>query len=319
MISIDKCPVCGNSSSLLIFEGKDRLHNKQGVFSVNACKSCGLYYLNPHPDSIEINEYYPESYICYQTAVEDEPSRIRRLDRKYGLYKRYRQIIRRVPKPGYILDIGCATGLFLNSMKLKGWKVYGIEPSPLAAQYAQQRFGLDVVQDSFESAGLDNNIFDVVTLWDVFEHVSNPLQTIQKIWDVLKPGGLLVINLPNPESWDRYMFGKYWAGWDVPRHYQLFTRKLLVEYLERAGFKVLEVQSFTGSHGVLVLNIQFWLADWKGPEIIKKNLIPIVRSIPARVVTYPFFWLISRLNKSATMTLFAQKKENKTENVIATE
>lgn len=274
---------------------------------MQVCLSCGQNYLTPRPGPDELERYYPQDYISYPLAIEDEPSPLRRFDRAYGLHKRCREVIRRAGPSGRILDVGCATGIFLNGMQQRGWQAVGVEPSHYAVEYARSRFGLDVVEGFLEEAHFPGESFDAVSLWDVLEHVPSPADTLAEIARLLKPGGWLVLSLPNPESWERGWFGPYWAGWDVPRHFHLFNRAVLKRYLENAGLWLSEVTSFTGRHGVLVLNVEFCMTDWNAAPETKQQVSRAIRSLPARALTWPFFSVADRLNKSSVMTVFARK------------
>lgn len=294
----------------MLFEGRDRLHGQGGNFTIVECASCGLIYLDPRPDSTEIDRYYPEDYISYPKAIEDESSKFRKLDRRYGLYKRCNEVIKRTGKAGRILDVGSATGIFLYGMKQRGWETFGVEPSHHAAEFARKRFNLEVVEGYLEEAHFESGYFDVVTLWDVLEHVPSPRETLKEISRILKPNGWLVLSLPNPNSWERKWFGKHWAGWDVPRHFHIFNQNTLTRYLQTADLKLVEISSFTGRHGVLVLNIQFWLTDLRLPPTVKKWILGVSKSLPARILTYPFYNVADRLNKSSIMAVFAQKQRS---------
>jgi SAM-dependent methyltransferase len=232
---------------------------------------------------------------------------LRRLDRRFGVYKRCQEVIKRAGKSGRLLDVGSATGVFLNGMRQRGWDVYGVEPTKYAAEYARKRFDLQVQEKYLEEAEFDEGFFNVITMWDVLEHVPFPDQILAKISRLLQPGGWLIMTLPNPDSWERKWFGKYWAGWDVPRHFHIFSRETLGRYLNEAGFGQMEVASFTGRHGVLVLSVNFWMTDGKASEQLKRAVNTIIKSIPARVLTWPFYNLADRLNKSSIMSVFVQK------------
>ena len=301
------CDLCHHSHFKALFLGSDRLHGKPGDFWVLECEDCGLYSLYPQPNQDQIAEYYPNTYISFPKAIEDEKSLLRRLDRSYGLEKRCREIIRCAGKRGRILDVGCATGIFLNGMRQRGWICLGVEPSFYAVNYARERFHLEVYEGYLEDVEYPDEWFDAITMWDVLEHVPNQEQVLDKIGHLLKRDGWLVISLPNAESWERFIFQKYWAGWDVPRHFHIFTPKTITRLLESRGFKVEKIKSFTGRHGVLVLNFQFLITEWKVPIWVKRTILTIIRSLFARVLTYPYYMVADACNKSSIMTVFAKK------------
>lgn len=310
MITIHQCDLCGNKNQKTLFQGGDRFHDQEGVFKIVECTFCGLIYLTPRPESAEIERYYPEDYISYPIAIEDEISFFRRIDRSYGLEKRCRQIIRRVGDTGRLLDIGCATGIFLNGMKQRGWKVSGVEPNHRAADYARNRFNLEIENSYLEEAAYKDDTFDVVTMWDVLEHVPSPTNTLKEISRILKPDGWLVLSLPNPNSWDRKWFKEYWAGWDIPRHFHLFPIQTLENYLNQVGIQTKEIKSFTQQHGMLALSITLWVKETNAPDLLKTGLIKFINSIPARLLTRPFYFLTDRYIRSSTMVVFGQKTWN---------
>ena len=165
------CNVCKADDFIVLFEGPDRLDNLPGLFRLVRCRRCGLIYLNPRPDRNEIHQFYPEDYLAFQKAIDDDRSFLKRLDRRYGLYKRYRSVIEEQPRSGRILDIGCATGLFLAEMKNRGWETLGIDFSKSASDYARKRMGLEIITGDFLEVNLPAHSFDVISLWDVLEHL----------------------------------------------------------------------------------------------------------------------------------------------------
>jgi 2-polyprenyl-3-methyl-5-hydroxy-6-metoxy-1,4-benzoquinol methylase len=307
--SIEPCIQCGCTDFITLHTGSDYLYGNQGVFSIDQCLKCQLITIHPRLSAEESEKYYPEHYLSFPIAVEDEKSKFKKIDRWYGREKKCQEIIKRTSKPGRILDIGCATGIFLSGMKLHGWECYGVEPSGFAAKYAKERFQMDVYNGYLEDAKYPDNFFDVVTLWDVLEHISDPINALLKISKILKPDGLLVINLPNAASWERFIFGKYWVGWDIPRHYTFFTPQTIRALLKQMNFSVNEIMSFTSGHGALVLSISFMLTGEKVDPWIKKTTLWMLKSYIARIITYPGYRLMQKWNKSSFMTIFAQKDE----------
>ncbi len=309
-----ECKRCSSTDFILLHPGRDRLHGITGKFTVDKCKNCGLIAVHPPLSLGQIEKYYPSDYVSYPIAIEDEKSWFRKFDRKVGVNKRCDAILKRVgSKRGRILDIGCATGIFLNRMKQRGWDCYGVEPSDFAADYAQKRFSLDVFHGYLDDSLFEDSFFDVITLWDVMEHTPDPLDTLRTISRILKPDGLLVITTPNANAWERSLFGKYWAGWDVPRHYHVFTINTIKDLLNQASFCIKEIISFTGGHGAFVISLQFVLSNKRLPTWVKKMILVIFRSIPCRMIAYPYFAIAGRLNRSSIMTVFARKINNQQE------
>ena len=304
---INLCNLCGSNHAKKLLTGPDRLHSSDEEFNLMECQDCGLIYLSPRPGPDEIDKYYPADYQPFYKAIAEEPSFFRRLDRRYGLHRRCNEVIKRAGNSGLLLDIGCATGIFLNGMRERGWQVKGVELSEYAANYARERFHLEVTTGTLADAKFPENHFNLVTMWDVLEHVPDPAETLTEIHRIMKPGGWLVLSLPNPVAWERHWFNQFWAGWDVPRHFQIFSPQVIQQYLNRSGLQRTEIHSFTGRHGVLVLSVQMWLTSKNYSDRTKRWIMKIMQSLPARIITYPFYQIADRLNRSSIMVVFARK------------
>lgn len=302
------CMLCNGSKIEKLYDGKDLLIGVEGKFQLVGCRDCGLAWVAPELSNEEMEAHYPAQYISYPKAAEDEKNPITRRLRKFGIEKRVRRVIARTSQAGTVLDIGCATGGFLNGMQEHGWTCYGVEPSSYAAGYARQRFGLNVFHGYLKDASYPENFFDVITLWDVLEHIAHPKEDLAIIYKILKPGGLLTISMPNSDAWERFWFGKYWAGWDVPRHYYIYNQTNIGRLLSQCGFQVEGISSFTGRHGVLALSIEFWMRDHSLPGWLNKGISGFINSPVARAITYPYYSVADRFNKSSIMTVFASKK-----------
>lgn len=302
------CLVCGADEAAPFMEMRDRLLGLDGHFHLVRCQRCGLIYQSPQLTWAELSRYYPPEYHPFLPAIEDESLPWRRWDRRRGVDRRCRAVIARAgARAGKVLDVGCATGIFLDGMRRWGWETLGVEPNPVASAYARERLGLEVITAELETAGLSEAAFDVVTLWDVLEHVPNPRQTLAEVARVLRPGGLLVLSLPNVESVEARLFGRYWAGWDQPRHLALFPRPVLIRLLDEIGFTGTEITAFTGHHGTLVLSLDFWLGEKVPQPRLRAFLAGLARSWPARALTWPYYQVANRLCLSSIMVVFAYR------------
>jgi SAM-dependent methyltransferase len=301
-----RCNLCGADSPLLLLVGSDRLHHLPGEFRLVQCAKCGLIYQNPQLDAQEVLAYYPSHYHSYYIPVAKEQSRFRRFDRQWGVYRRCRVVQKRAGKAGRLLDVGCGTGAFLHGMQALGWQVYGSDLNPEVVECTQSYFGFDVRQGELCEIGYQDGFFDVVTMWDVLEHVHDPRGTLAEVARILKPGGWIIVNTPNPTGWDARLFGKTWAGWDVPRHLYLISPATMQRYLQETGFGPAEIFSFTGRHGALLLNLQLALDERVHNRRLRHMLMVIARSLPARAITWPFHRLFELFNQSLTFTAAAQ-------------
>ena len=200
-----------------------------------------------------------------------------------------------------ILDIGCGGGLFLSLLQQKGAQVTGIELSDSRAQYAQTRHGLLIDKHPIESAYWQDGYaqhFDAVTLWDVIEHVNYPFQTFQSAANVLKPGGLLVVDTPCRDSF-YHQFGAFTyrvSGGKFPTflnamysshlfgHKQIFSTTEMKDLFTSVGLKVVELKTFHE----LSFPYDFYLKKLLRSEFLVKLLLPAVKT---------FFWLFKIRNK----------------------
>ena len=138
---------------------------------------------------------------------------------------------------GRLLDVGCGTGKDLLRFQEAGWHVTGVELSPYAASLARARLGCEVVPGHFDEAPLEGRRFDVVRLSHVLEHLPSPRKSLGKMHRLLRPGGLLWIEVPNAASLERRLFHGHWFQWDLPRHLYHFTPATLVRLLRDTGFR----------------------------------------------------------------------------------
>lgn len=308
----DPCFICGSTEKTHLNAAKDLLHGFEGEFDLYTCSGCGVVSIYPQLQSNEIEKYYPEDYIAFPIAIDEEEKWAVRKDRQRGVDRRCKFTIERSGlETGSILDVGCATGVFLDGMRQRGWLTWGVEPSDFAANYAKKKLGLNI-KHGYLSAGLfpDSN-FDVVTLWDVFEHLPDPSETLGYIHKVMKPNGKLLITTPNSKSWDRKLFKDTWAGWDVPRHYHVYDQQALILLLEQHGFSFSEIKSFTGRQGAAAISIEFWLKKKGITEKTRKNIIKFYNSYFCRLLTYPYFLVLDGINRSSSMTVVFTRSNSK--------
>lgn len=301
------CVNCGEHSFLFRNKGHDRLYGIPGEFEILECAKCGLFSVSPKLPPKDIIRYYPEDYLCYVKAVEDETNIFKYLDRWRARERRVKQILKRSNTLGRILDVGCATGILLSGIQRYGWECYGVEPNLEAAEYARNRFGLEVFNGYLEDISFPDNYFDVITMMDVLEHIYDLTTTLKEVFRIIKPGGYFIGNIPNADAWERYLFGPHWVGWDVPRHYHVFTQKTIRQLLGAHGFTDVELFSFTGRHGAFMLSLYFWMEDKNGNVFLKKTIHFILGSFLFRLLMHPIFVLLEILNKSTTLSYSAKR------------
>lgn len=195
-----------------------------------ACDYCGHVYANPRWSEDEIVAAY--------TAVEDETYIAERSGRELTFDKHLAALEEHVgPANGRsLLDVGAYIGVFVEVAQANGWQACGVEPSAWAAAEAQRR-GLNVIQGTQDAADLQGSQFDVVTMWDVIEHVSEPLTEVQKAHQLLQPGGWLVVHTMDVHSPIARLMGSRWP-WLMDMHLHYFSQQSMAYMLEKAGFEV---------------------------------------------------------------------------------
>jgi 2-polyprenyl-3-methyl-5-hydroxy-6-metoxy-1,4-benzoquinol methylase len=194
---VDSCPACNGNDLLPHLRIKD-LSISGEYFQVVRCSNCACCVTQDHPPAESIGPYYnSEEYISHSDTKKGLLSTIYHLVRNYMLSSKA-TTIRRFSKlrKGVLLDYGCGTGYFLNKMKSVGWDVIGIEPDAGARAITLKLFGIKTNPAS-SLTELKNQSFDVVTLWHVLEHVHDLDNVLHHIARILKPGGKLIIAVPN--------------------------------------------------------------------------------------------------------------------------
>jgi SAM-dependent methyltransferase len=144
---------------------------------------------------------------------------------------------------GTILDLGCSSGSFLASLKKPDWIPFGIEMSEDVAQFARKRSGAEVFVGDILQARFQEGSFDVITCFDVLEHVYEPRKVLERVYHWLKPGGIFYILVPNIESGEARLFGSYWYGLELPRHLSHFSPTSLGRLAESVGFRSASVDA----------------------------------------------------------------------------
>ena len=302
------CDFCDSMGAQLVLEGRDLLHGLPGTFRLVQCENCGIMRQDPRPTKEAIEAYYPADYEPYVLAIDDEPSWVRRLDRRYGMAKRCRAISRLKPL-GRLLDVGCATGNFLHEMTRWGsWEVVGIEPNEEAAAYARQRYGLEIYAGTLEEIDLPPSSFDVITMWNVLEHLHTPHADLVRVRRLLKDGAWLVFSIPNLDSVDAKWFGPAWLGWDLPRHLYQFPRRALVDSLARLGFAVGGWRCLGGNFDAFMISARLYLESSSSPAVRRLSWLPqALRTSLVRLLTSPLLKLLERRNLATIVTVFAHK------------
>jgi 2-polyprenyl-3-methyl-5-hydroxy-6-metoxy-1,4-benzoquinol methylase len=197
------------------------------------CQSCGLVYTNPHRKANAILHKYEE--VVDKLYMEEREGRVLTFQRNLRPLEELMP-----PDQGRrLLDVGCHIGVFLEIAQERGWEAWGVEPSHWAAREAQSR-GLRVIEGTLDDVHLAKESFDVITMWDVIEHLTDPLRELRESHRLLRKGGLICIHTMNIESLLAKLMGSRWP-WLMEMHLYYFSPRTLGEMLRKAGFTVVKI------------------------------------------------------------------------------
>lgn len=242
MISYRQCPVCSSDHLNKILTARDYTASGES-FEIWQCAHCSLRVTQNVPEKEEIGRYYKsEDYISHTDTSKGLVNWLYLRVRKFTLSIKKNFIERQTElSKGSLLDVGAGTGAFLNFMRNNGWQTEGVEPDEEAIKRASAQYGLILIPSS-ELFSLQANSFDAITMWHVLEHVHDLNGYMVQLKKLLKPGGKLIIAVPNYTSKDATHYGAFWAAYDVPRHLYHFSPAAMQELTSRHGFTISKIQ-----------------------------------------------------------------------------
>jgi SAM-dependent methyltransferase len=197
------------------------------------CRHCGYVYANPRWPAEDLVDAY--------ASVEDETYVLERAGRE-KTFASHLRALEKISGPGQnrpLLDVGAYIGIFVEVARAAGWSACGLEPSRWAVDVARQS-GLPVIEGTLEAAELEDKQFDVITLWDVIEHLDDPSADLARLYPMLRPDGLLVVHTMDVDSLMARLMGQRWP-WFMDMHLHYFSRRTLAEMLEKNGYEVVSV------------------------------------------------------------------------------
>ncbi|HEX4337598.1 MAG TPA: class I SAM-dependent methyltransferase [Polyangiaceae bacterium] len=232
------CALCGARTQEPEAFGYDFEYNTtSNPFRFVRCAECRHVYLSPRPAPSDLGVIYPAHYY----TLAGTGSLVARLQRvwegkKVGVY---RDALGSGPKR--ILDVGCGDGRFLEVLRdfgSKEWELVGVDFDPAAVERCRAR-GFTAHAKRVEDMEGENGTFDAVVMLQLIEHVEDPVVIARRVFSLLRPGGVFVVETPNLAGWDYHLFRKRWWGhYHFPRHWNLFSKESLETMLERAGFVI---------------------------------------------------------------------------------
>jgi len=184
-------------------------------------------------------DLYGEDYFkgkVYKNYIGERHYRLQLFQRKFSLIKRH------IPKGGKLLDVGCATGLFLEVAERIGYEVFGVEISNYAAGRVTETLRSNVFMGELEKARFSDEYFDIVAMWDTLEHLPRPLEDLQEVNRILKTGGVIIIETLNVACLNAKILGPKWPLYAPPHHLFYFSLDTLSKLLLKGGFDIFEVE-----------------------------------------------------------------------------
>lgn len=228
------CPVCGAADPRVWVRSPDRLHGRADNYTLLRCAACSLVWLDRPPAPEEMHEHYTDAYhklISTAGGKTDKRWSVRKSD------------LAQHKQSGALLDLGCSSGSFLASMQSDSWKLYGVEMSAECAKTAEARCGAQVFVGNVLDAPFPAESFDVITCFDVLEHLFEPRKVMEKVAQWLKPGGIFFVQVPNIDSAEARVFGTYWHGLELPRHLFHYSPESLKFLAEASGMQQVFLES----------------------------------------------------------------------------
>jgi len=240
------CPICRGNVFVEHSQGQDFEYESTGQYEwhMKECATCSLLVLNPRPAETELSRIYPNSYYAYDFLAKkhvgytvkswlDRFSARMYLDAAKGL-------------EGNILDVGCGDGRLLSVFQQTGHRsevLFGVELDEKAVQAARDK-GFQVFHGRIEDSEYTEGSFKLIILQQVIEHVSDPVVVLRRLQRLLVPGGILVLETPNIDSWDHQIFKKrFWGGYHFPRHFHLFSLRSMRLFLKDSDLEVVKIES----------------------------------------------------------------------------
>ena len=232
-------------------------------FEISECSNCGFIFTSTRPDFETLfSKFYPDEYICYGAksgiaGLMDQ----KRMTSQATQRSRFVQSVMETTQAVRLMEVGCATGEFLKTCREDlGWEVTGIEPNEgLAGQLRKE--GFEVYAQPLENVELQEKHYHAICLFNVFEHLWDPVLALKKINTALVDGGCIVLEIPNFDSLGRSLFGKYWFLYHLPRHLSHFSHDSLDGLMKASGFSRHSIaKQFRPT--VNVLSFQYFIQEY---------------------------------------------------------
>lgn len=233
-----KCPLCEKKTTVF-FKIKDTPLYK--------CQNCSCQFIDNKlfDQNLQLYEesFYKEDNTRFNPLIEIIILFVRKL--------RIKSLLKYKPNPGKVLEVGCGRGEVLKVLKKRGWDVTGVQISKTIADILNQQ-GIKTLNCPFEATNLKEKEYDAIIMFQVLEHLKDPVEAIEICKDILKNDGILIIEVPNTESWSCHFGKEKWNAYDVPNHITNFSKDRLVKFMIQKGFLPIEVSTWNFELGPIV-------------------------------------------------------------------
>ena len=254
------CEICQKDKTTPLY----KIHG----YKIVRCKNCDLVYINPQPNDQELEFFYEKIFHTpawfAQFPQLKKFASFRETPEAIIGYKSYINDIVKYKTNGNLLDVGAGYGELLKFAEDYGFQTWGVEPSPMAATRARKMCHGEIINTALEKAELPNDFFDVIVSISTIEHFKRPGVNIEKMRQLLKPKGLLVLQTPNIDSWQYRVQKEKWEQFTVPGHLFYFSPKTLTILLKKNGFKIKFIDQ----------RMPLWAGPLYGSIIENKSLNP---------------------------------------------
>ncbi len=284
-VALEHCFLCGAANLRQVYVARDRHYGIPGLYRIVRCATCSLMFLNPMYTDQELSVLYPVDYYAYQDKFTSP--------RWKGIIKtlvgiRIGTMDPEFRVPGKMLDLGCGTGWFLQEMRHRGWEVYGVEINRAAAELGRKNAALNIFPGTLRQAKFAADTFDYIRANHSFEHISCPDDTLEEIYRVLRPGGKLLIGVPNVTGLNARLFRQYWWYLGAPVHPVTYSVKTLRMLLMKHDFEISKITCNSDYSGILG-SLQIWLNRNNGRKstegaLINSQVLKVVFQRAAKVV-----------------------------------
>lgn len=306
-----KCTVCDTISNNLYISTNALMHQKNNEeYNFNLCNNCETVFLtNPVPTT-DLDKYYTENYLPYrgENAWGKFSSFVKNSQKNLDLLrvKLVKKYVKINDKSSKILDVGCGNPSFLSAVNQKlQLNCSGIDFSDsgwIGKDFSELNLKKSSIED-YESSEL----FDIITLWHYLEHDYNPPKTIEKLYNLLKPGGKIIIEVPDYDNIIAKNQKHHWQGWHSPRHISLFSKKSFAVLFDNSKWKIVKHIRY----GTLDAFTLWWLGkmEKKGKDWSGSMESEFWRLVFLKIITFPFF-ILEKVIPMGVQIIIVEKNRN---------